>query len=594
MKGLAVLLPLVSVGFLPADAAANPRVTQHDRAATRSYLRAVYAYEKSLVSSMASSKAAVEALASRLGTECPGVLAGAPRESRGSFLEEERTTARERGEANRAQRQEDELEEEIGHATELALLEPVREPALAFAHRLASLHWSHGRLTRFVHTLAKRSESDAQATAPPVCTDLKAWAASGYRQLSSATKSLTRERRSLEAPLEEEEGTESPGATKLLHDTETPGERSLRRAIRRLQREELASLRALGTVGEDLDRTLGRHTTEEEREQPPKGGVVIAHGTTAAGGSYTIWVQQQPNTHGPQCEVTLGLQEFEKHGSGGSGFGGGECLSRSRPEGLRAYCDGAEWEVEGQTLEGATTASVNLRSGTPISSPIALVPPSLGGPLGFYFQLLPSSEDPVSLTELDAQGRVLATVPLPHEARCPGRPHGVPKSPAPPKAVAGATIVSSRIPRGPRFQIDGELDRFMGRLESRFDILVLSSEPGIQGLGEEVLIGRQRPAGPLEVKSEVGCRPREYAVLYGLLKAPEDTVLAKTRSGFKPFHTVRIPRKLHVHGVLAYIALDSMPSRVIVRSPSGKTVSSTDLRKGAREARETCQGEAEP
>ena len=32
----------------------------------------------------------------------------------------------------------------------------------------------------------------------------------------------------------------------------------------------------------------------------------------------------------------------------------------------------------------------------------------------------------------------------------------------------------------------------------------------------------------------------------------------------------------------------------LVRSPSGKTVSSTDLRKNAREAREVCEGEAEP
>ena len=49
-----------------------------------------------------------------------------------------------------------------------------------------------------------------------------------------------------------------------------------------------------------------------------------------------------------------------------------------------------------------------------------------------------------------------------------------------------------------------------------------------------------------------------------------------------------------MQGVVAYIVLDGMPSEVIVRSPSGETVSSADLRKSAREAREVCEGEAEP
>jgi hypothetical protein len=45
--------------------------------------------------------------------------------------------------------------------------------------------------------------------------------------------------------------------------------------------------------------------------------------------------------------------------------------------------------------------------------------------------------------------------------------------------------------------------------------------------------------------------------------------------------------------VLAYIALPTAPSEVLVRTPSGKIVAKEDLSGRAREARETCEGEAE-
>jgi hypothetical protein len=46
-------------------------------------------------------------------------------------------------------------------------------------------------------------------------------------------------------------------------------------------------------------------------------------------------------------------------------------------------------------------------------------------------------------------------------------------------------------------------------------------------------------------------------------------------------------------GVLAYIALPALPSDVIVRSPKGKTVAVERFAGQARDARETCEGEAE-
>ena len=56
---------------------------------------------------------------------------------------------------------------------------------------------------------------------------------------------------------------------------------------------------------------------------------------------------------------------------------------------------------------------------------------------------------------------------------------------------------------------------------------------------------------------------------------------------------MRIPASLHVHEVLAYIALPALPSEVLVRTPTGKTVLTENLAHRAREAKETCEGEAE-
>jgi hypothetical protein len=90
-----------------------------------------------------------------------------------------------------------------------------------------------------------------------------------------------------------------------------------------------------------------------------------------------------------------------------------------------------------------------------------------------------------------------------------------------------------------------------------------------------------------------GCQPHEYTILFGLLRAPADTVLARSPGSLQPFQRVRIPAGLHVGGVLAYIPLSAVPSEVLVRTPAGKTVFTENLARRAREAKETCEGEAE-
>jgi hypothetical protein len=553
-------------------------------------LQAVYAYEQSVISTKPDATLAVERLAGKLAGECPGVLKNAPRESPRSIFTS-RPGARQQGEANRTIRQRSALDLELSRAVAVALLEPDRAAALAHARAIASLHWSSGSLTRYVHAKAAQLESAAKGPLPSICADMTVWVASDYKRLSPATRALVRQRDSLERSLSETDATARPDPTEILRSSEGPHERALARRIRRLEQKIRSFLKTLEPVLERLSSELGVSTGRQEREQPPQGAVLIARGTTAAGGTYTISAQQEPfHAAGQQCTVSLDIEEDETRGSRGGGFGTYACLSRSHPEGIHAYCNGTHWEVEGQTAEGATTASINLRGGGRITSPIALVPPSLGGPAGYYFQILPPSQNPTSLNELDAQGKLLATVRLPHEPKCPSRR----SAPTPPQPLGGGVIVSGRVPHGPRFQILGERDRFMGRVEARVSIVVLREEAsGGSFSGEVELTSRRQKPPPLEVQQETGCQPHEYAILYGLLKARGDTVLAKTSRGLKSFRRVHIPTSLHLHGVLAYIVLPAMPSEVIVRSPGDATVFVKHLKKSAREARETCEGEAE-
>ena len=160
------------------------------------------------------------------------------------------------------------------------------------------------------------------------------------------------------------------------------------------------------------------------------------------------------------------------------------------------------------------------------------------------------------------------------------------------------TIVHDRLPQGPSFSIVGERSTQMGHNDFKLRINV-AAEAGLGGFigGSSTLSAggqiKPKPNPPFVLEMEAGCRPHEYAILYGILKAPTDTVLARISGTLQPLRRKRIPARLHAHGVLAYIALPTVPSELLVRTPAGKTVFTEDLADRARETKETCEGEAE-
>lgn len=134
-----------------------------DVAATRSYLRAGYAYERSVSREAPAGEAALAATASRIAGGCPSALTYAPRDE--AF---------------------EEIEEEIGVTLSASYrlgAPTLRAPALRLAGRIARLRWSNRRLTRLVHAEAAEERANTTIAPADVCADIAAWKASAYATL---------------------------------------------------------------------------------------------------------------------------------------------------------------------------------------------------------------------------------------------------------------------------------------------------------------------------------------------------------------------------------------------------------------------------
>jgi hypothetical protein len=610
----------------PAGALASARVTSQDRAATLALLEARYTYEQSLLASAPASRAAAEGLASRLGGECPGVLAGAPHETLSTLLESPPhsesppQSPRQMGESNRERRQLSDLQGELGLALEQSLIEGDRQAALNYARAVSSLRWSNNSLTALERTGAATLEWRLQSAPPDGCADMKAWVASGHRTLSPATKTLIRERETVGRPLLRvlREHVASLSGTDPLLSYEGSREKALAEKIKQLERERESSLESLQVIEAKLQITLGlvSQAETEMQEGRPKGSVEIGHGRTAAGSDYTVWFEPEQSGPGSQrvrCQISVGVDETEASGDRSgvieTGSSSSEaCLSRSHPEAPSVQCRGGEGllTIEAQTLPSARSVRLNLSDGRQITSRVAIVPAKLGGPAGFYYQVVRGlSPIPVSLTEVDVHGKVLRVVKLPRTTRCVKqsrkRLHSVIR-----------TITSGSLPQGPSFSINGERssgfsiggERSSAISATHFELSVEVAAEGeggdlISGAGGIALIGSSvggpptPKSRPFALQMTTGCQPHEYTILFGVLRAPEDTVLARSSGSLQPFQKVRIPAGLHVRGVLAYIPLAAVPSEVLVRTPTGKTVFTENLANRAREVKETCEGEAE-
>lgn len=610
-----VVLLLTLAGAWPASSAearTRPRahatpitpVSPQDAAATRAYLEAGYAYVQAVVANLPASKAAVEGFASKVGGECAGVLTGAP--SGFGFVESGPQSARQFAERRREDEQASTLREELGSALDMTLVQPDRQAALALAAAVMPLQWSNPSLTESVHLVIARFKERVEQPTPAVCADMKAWVISGYKTLSAETKEF-RSRREV-GPIHRD--SRQPIAL-LLARYENTGDKALIRKTQQLElRQEIASLSPLETIERQLQRTLGvkepvAEFVKKEKEARP---ITIAHGKTAAGEKYVAQLKRRsPHSREAQGGCPLSLSITVTINIRTNGIRGSEgfemCISRFDGHAYPSVnCNAGMLTVTANTLPAARSVRLRLSDGYTITSRVLFVPKRLGGPAGFYYQVVRGpSPIPVALAELDAHGRTLRVVALPHVVECTKKPL---------KYFPGGirTLVRDTVPGGPTFTIVGERYRFLGHtyFETKLHLeepLEAPSGSGLLGsIGGGIAYRRISTGGSiifsprtraLEWQIEEGCKPHPYAILYSILKHPADTVLSRAAGTLTPWKAVPIPASLHAGGVLVYTVLPAPPEELILRAPDGHTISTEKLAPLAKEAAETCEGEAE-
>jgi hypothetical protein len=135
------------------------------------------------------------------------------------------------------------------------------------------------------------------------------------------------------------------------------------------------------------------------------------------------------------------------------------------------------------------------------------------------------------------------------------------------------------LPGQQSFTIIGERYLFQHRVY--FTLAVSIARPGepLGGGGGGGFNPSQTP-GTLAYTAMVGCVPHPYAVVFALLRASSDAVVARSGTNTTVLQHVSIPAVLHARGVLVYARLPGPPSEVIVERPDGRRVRDDKLGRG--------------
>jgi hypothetical protein len=96
----------------------------------------------------------------------------------------------------------------------------------------------------------------------------------------------------------------------------------------------------------------------------------------------------------------------------------------------------------------------------------------------------------------------------------------------------------------------------------------------IVGTGPRINHRGRGERGLLDMQGRHECvGPYPYTVVYGILRAQQDTVTALGGGRSVRFRKTTIPARFHPHGVLVYAQLDAGADEITVRAPNGGIVS---------------------
>jgi hypothetical protein len=556
--------------WTPASIAATPA----DTAATYSYLQAGYQLDEAILQNAPASQSAVATIVERLGHECHGVLAGAPRDEFGPRSNGP-ATPRASGERQRSELQMQTIQEEVALTVIAAIYEPDRAASEAFAAKVAGLSWSDPRIVPLVRLDVHSLEEQVTPPVANLCADMKTWAQSGYHVLSPASHEFEATQRA-----RSEAARPAGSLSLLLKPYEGARARALIRSTQVLRTKIGKTLAGTLRGFPRLQRALGiPQSPFEKREHEP----MLGRGTTRAGATFVVRREVPRQQVGPSCKhsVSVELKEAPKGSHGSSDSSSSSLCLSGHPDHQPA--SGCAEDVESITVAvpaSVRTVRLQLSNGQTITSPVIRIPRRYGGPQGVYVQAVRGpSPFPVSLTELDAQGKVVLVVKL-HAQRCRREP--APTGPTFVELAKGTT------PDGGPFSIQAAIVHF-GRGQTSFN---LELDAGLHGHRDEIEVGNVKPkAFPWSLGLE--CPPHEFVIIYGILSAPEDSVLARTPAGLVPLTKVALATDLHSGGPLVYGAFSTMPSELVILRSDGSTLYSESLAAKAKEEAEFCEGYSE-
>ncbi len=563
-----------AVGSLEGAAAPVPAVSG-DQAATRALLHAEYELLKAILARLRPADAAVARAAKALGSECSGVLGGAPDEG---VIEEEapprsrpRLSGRVQGERARSEQEKRTIDAEIDETIFAAAGRVLRGPYDAYIATATRLTWSDATIGALVRQRAARLREELIGPPVAICAEMRAWAASGFHRLPPGSRGL-----------EEAEEARSKQAVKgdlevLLQQHEDRAGRALARRITAL-RELLAGRQRADEVG------LGAwyHLQLALGEKPPRFAEqqlapVIARGRTYAGTTFVIRTGVRYGLRS-SCAHEVDVEFRERRGGSSSGV----CLSERARVHPSSSCSGPVETVQFATPPQVRRARVLFSDGRTVMVSIVQIPVRDGGPAGVFVDAFRGYNPyPVSVQELSRDGRVLRTLGL-REARC--RKASARGAPGPPRLVKLATVST---PSGEPLTISGTLLHFGGHTE-----FSLGPEVGMRNseLGEE---DEDAKSKQFQWNLSTECAPHPYSLLDGILLAPGASVLVRTAAGLTPLTKVELAASMHAGGPLFYGVYTTPPTEIIVQNSEGATLYTESFAAKATEETEFCEGYAE-
>jgi hypothetical protein len=564
--GALLLAALLCAG--PASAATDPS----DAAATHAYLTAQYKLARTLAHEAAAARDAESAAAAQIARECRGVLSGIPQSSANPLLDE--LTSRAKGEGARLSKQEQTIDEELAAALARPGDSLYRQADEAYAAEVRQLSWSNPAIASELQAQTTVRLEDASIPAPPFCADARAWAQSGYRILSAASRELEA---SLEARRRSELGEESSVGT-LLKPYENASDRALIRKASALERKLIAGT-DIQTFTR-LDRIVGFPHVGPEEPKP----ITVGNGRTAAGTRFEASTSTSGILAGGSSCHRSATVAYTRPGAPEVLIVGGPnnpiCLSPPRYRQPEVFC-----EAGLETFQTAVPASVRsarlvLADGRTIDSRVVRVTPRDGGPAGVYAQQIRgSSSHAVSLVELAAGAEVVLTLRLPRY-RCV-KPRNGSESGFP----TIAELATGHTPEGEPFRISA-----FGSIDGEPS---LSVDTGVDPELNELPAFEPGKAKAFPWSLKVGCAPHPYAILYAILAPPGESVTARTPQGAVALNVVPVGPSVHAKGPLVYGVFEALPSELIVTGAGGATLYTENLAAKAQEEEQFCEGYAE-